>query len=254
MTAPADDRDGTNGSRPPERLMLAGPRGRLEELFRVIRIAAEFIRGFRKLHFVGPCVTVFGSARFKEDHRWYAMARDVGRELGQHGFTVMTGGGPGVMEAANRGAKDAGAPSVGCNIILPHEQGANQWCDRCVEFRYFFVRKVMLLKYSYGFVVLPGGYGTMDELFETLTLVQTGKITDFPIVIMGRDYWDELDDFVLKRMIPDGTISPGDRGLVKFTDDPKEAAAFVAEAAQRRFGLRKGLPAAPTRRWWLFER
>ena len=120
MTAPAEDRDGTNGSSPPERLMLAGPRGRLEELFRVIRIAAEFIRGFRKLHFVGPCVTVFGSARFKEDHRWYAMARDVGRALGKHGFTVMTGGGPGVMEAANRGAKDAGAPSVGCNIILPH--------------------------------------------------------------------------------------------------------------------------------------
>jgi len=233
--------------------MLAGPRGRLEELFRVIRIAAEFIRGFRKLHFVGPCVTVFGSARFKDDHRWYRMAREVGRELGARGFTVMTGGGPGVMEAANRGAKDAGAPSLGCNIILSHEQSANPWCDRCVEFRYFFVRKVMLLKYSYGFVVLPGGYGTMDELFETLTLVQTGKITDFPIVMMGKDYWDELDDFVLKRMIPDATISPGDRGLVKFTDDPAEAAAFIAEAAQRRFGLCKGVP-APRKRWWLLER
>jgi uncharacterized protein (TIGR00730 family) len=157
------------------------------------------------------------------------------------------------MEAANRGARDVGAPSLGCNIMLPHEEGANPWCDRSVEFRYFFVRKVMLLKYSYGFVVLPGGYGTMDELFETLTLVQTGKITDFPIVMMGKDYWDELDDFVLKRMIPDGTISPGDRGLVKFTDDPAEAAAFIAEAAQRKFGLRKGVP-APKRRWWLFER
>jgi len=231
--------------------MLAGPRPRLEELFRVIRIANEFIRGFRKLHFVGPCVTVFGSARFPEGHRWYEMARAVGRELGARGFTVMTGGGPGVMEAANRGAREAGAPSIGCNIELPHEQHANPWCDGCIGFRYFFVRKVMLLKYSYGFVVCPGGYGTMDELFETLTLVQTRKIVDFPIVVMGRDYWDELDDFVLKRMIPDGTIDPGDRGLVKFTDDPAEAAAFIAEAAERRFGLRKGPP--PKRRWWLLE-
>jgi uncharacterized protein (TIGR00730 family) len=250
MTGPVTN--GTNGSKPPERLMFAGPRGRLEELFRVIRIANEFIRGFRKLHFVGPCVTVFGSARFPEGHRWYEMSRRVGAELGKQGFTVMTGGGPGVMEAANRGARDVGAPSIGCNIELPHEQHANRWCDSCIGFRYFFVRKVMLLKYSYGFVVCPGGYGTMDELFETLTLVQTKKIVDFPIVIMGKDYWDELDDFVMKRMIPDGTIDPADRGLVKVTDDPEEAAAFIAEAAERRFGLRKGAP-APKRRWWLLE-
>ena len=241
-----------DGGQPVERLMLVGPRPRLEELFRVIRIAAEFIRGFRKLHFVGPCVTVFGSARFKEDNPWYIMARSTAEELGKHGFSIMTGGGPGIMEAANRGARDAGAPSIGCNIQLPHEQGANPWCDRCVEFRYFFVRKVMLLKYSYGFVVLPGGYGTMDELFETLTLVQTGKIDSFPIVLMGTAYWDELDDFIQKRMIPDGTIDRRDREMVKVTDDPVEAANFIAEAAKKRFGV-EAMP-RPTKRWWLFER
>ena len=235
----------------PEQLMLAGPRPRLEELWRVIRIAVEFIRGFRKLHFVGPCVTVFGSARFPEDHRWYAMAQQVGAELGRRGFTVMTGGGPGIMEAANRGARDVGAPSIGCNIALPNEQKPNPWCDQTVEFRYFFIRKVMLLKYSYGFVVLPGGYGTMDELFETLTLMQTGKIADFPVVIMGKDYWDELDDFIQRRMIPDGTIDKQDRSLVKVTDDPVEAAEFIAEVTQRRFGLRIGVRAR--KRWWLFE-
>ena len=235
----------------PEQLMLAGPRPRLEELWRVIRIAVEFIRGFRRLHFVGPCVTVFGSARFPEDHRWYAMAQQVGAELGRRGFTVMTGGGPGIMEAANRGAREVGAPSIGCNIALPNEQKPNPWCDQTVEFRYFFIRKVMLLKYSYGFVVLPGGYGTMDELFETLTLMQTGKIADFPVVIMGKDYWDELDDFVQRRMIPDGTIDKEDRGLVKVTDDPVEAAEFIAEVTQRRFGLRIG--ARARKRWWLLE-
>ena len=249
-----DDAQGRepDGAGPPEQLMLAGPRGRLEELFRVIRIAAEFIRGFRKLHFVGPCVTVFGSARFGEDNHWYVMARRVGEELGKRGFTVMTGGGPGIMEAANRGAFEVGAPSIGCNIRLPHEQRPNPWCDRCVEFRYFFVRKVMLLKYSYGFVVCPGGYGTMDELFETLTLVQTGKIANFPIVLMGKNYWDEMDDFLVKRMIPDGTISPTDRGLWMTTDDPVEAARFISEAAERRFGLRRA--ERPRRRWWLLER
>jgi hypothetical protein len=235
-----------------ERLMLAGPRPRLEELWRVLRIAAEFLRGFRKLHFVGPCVTVFGSARFKEDNPWYLMARRVSEELGRRGFTIMTGGGPGIMEAANRGARDAGAPSVGCNIKLPHEQSANPYCDHTVDFRYFFVRKVMLLKYSYGFVVMPGGYGTMDEAFETLTLVQTGKIDQFPVVFMGTAYWDELDDFIQKRMIPDGTIDRRDREMVKVTDDPVEAANFIAEAARKRFGV-EAMP-QPKKRWWLLER
>jgi len=237
---------------PPERLMLAGSRPRLEELWRTMRIAAEFIRGFRQLHFVGPCVTVFGSARFPSGNPWYEMGRQVGAELGRGGFTVMTGGGPGIMEAANRGAREVGAPSLGCNIVLPMEQDPNPYCDRCIEFKYFFVRKVMLLKYSYGFVVLPGGYGTMDELFETLTLIQTAKMAGFPIVVMGRSYWDQLDDFIRNRMIPDGTISPEDIDLVKVTDDPKEAANFVVDMSQRKFGLRRGVP--PTPRWWLFER
>lgn len=218
----------------------------------MVRIAAEFIRGFRKLHFVGPCVTVFGSARFQPDNPWYQMARAVSQELGKRGFTIMTGGGPGIMEAANRGARDVGAPSVGCNILLPMEQHANPYCDQTIEFRYFFVRKVMLVKYSYGFVVMPGGVGTLDEAFEALTLMQTGKIANFPVVFMGKNYWDELDDFVQKRMIPDGTIAPADRNLAIATDDPVEAAEFIAKAARTQFGLRKGVPAR--RRWWLFEK
>ncbi|MFO0962750.1 MAG: TIGR00730 family Rossman fold protein [Phycisphaerales bacterium] len=235
-----------------ERLMLAGPRPRLEELARLFRISAEFLRGFRALHFVGPCVTVFGSARFAPGTKWYELARETSRLLGQEGFTIMTGGGPGIMQAANQGAREAGAPSIGCNIVLPHEQSANPYCDKTVDFRYFFVRKVMLLKYSYGFVVMPGGYGTMDELFETLTLVQTRKIADFPIVVMGKEYWDELDDFVRRRMIPDGTIDARDRELVRATDDPQEAAEFIASAAKRKFGLHRGVP--QKRRWWLLER
>ena len=154
----------TRIAEPPEQFMLGGSRPRLEELFRVFRIASEFLHGFRKLHFTGPCVTVFGSARFDEENKWYQLARAVGAELGRRGFTVMTGGGPGIMEAANRGARDVNAPSIGCNIILPHEQVENLYCDRQIHFQYFFIRKVMLVKYSYGFVVMPGGFGTLDEL------------------------------------------------------------------------------------------
>src|SRR5204862_3346994 len=156
-------------------------------LWMVVRIMREFIRGFRLLHFVGPCVAVFGSARFKEDHPYYDLARQVGRALSRLGFTVMTGGGPGIMEAANRGAKEAGGPSVGCNVELPHEQKPNQYLDRWVTLRYFFVRKTLLVKYSYAFVIMPGGAGTLDEVFEALTLIQTGKIRDFPIDVLGGD-------------------------------------------------------------------
>jgi len=159
---------------------------------------AEFIRGFRALHFVGPCVTVFGSARFKDDHPYYILARDVGSGLSRLGFTVMTGGGPGIMEAANRGAKESGGISIGCNIRLPKEQLPNPYLDRFVVFRYFFVRKVMLIKYSYAFVVLPGGFGTMDELFEAMTLIQTGKIRNFPVVLMGRNFYVQLLEFLLR--------------------------------------------------------
>src|SRR5436305_5050886 len=220
-----------------ERVFLEGPQTRKWEFRTLLRIMWEFIRGFRVLHFVGPCVTVFGSARFKEDHPFYAMAREVGSRLTDIGFTVMTGGGPGIMEAANRGAKDAGGISVGCNITLPKEQSANPYLDHVVAFRYFFVRKVMLLKYSYAFVVMPGGVGTMDEMFEALTLIQTRKILEFPVVLMGVEYWQPLLD-LLKRMVDAATISAEDLHLVKVTDSIDEAMAHIQEHAIKKFGLR----------------
>jgi uncharacterized protein (TIGR00730 family) len=235
----------------PELRFLEGPQPRLFELVRAFRIFAECVRGFRTLHFVGPCVTVFGSARFAEEHPWYRLGRAVGSELAKSGFTVMTGGGPGIMEAANRGAKDVGGRSIGCNIKLPMEQAPNPYLDSCVEFRYFFVRKVMLVKYSYGFVVLPGGFGTMDELFETLTLIQTDKIRDFPIVLMGRSYWEPLIAFLRDRMLGEGTISAGDLDRFLVTDDPIEAARHVHTVGMTRFGL--GYGPKMRRRWFLFE-
>ncbi len=210
---------------------LEGPRRRLEELSRAIRIFLEFIRGFRALHFVGPCVTVFGSARFKDEHRHYILAREMGRRIADMGFTVMTGGGPGIMEAANRGAKEAGGYSVGCNIQLPMEQKPNPYLDKFVEFKYFFIRKVMLVKYSYAFVVMPGGFGTLDELFEALTLIQTGKIRSFPVVLIGVDYWMPMMEFFRNRLIAEGTINPEDIGFVLLTDSADEAAAHIAACA-----------------------
>ncbi|MBL9076142.1 MAG: TIGR00730 family Rossman fold protein [Planctomycetes bacterium] len=218
---------------PTERQFLAGPRNRWAEFTRVLRIGAEFIKGFRALHFLPPCVTVFGSARFRDDHPHYRLARDIGRELAHAGLTVMTGGGPGVMEAANRGARDGGGLSVGCNITLPHEQQPNPYLDRFVEFRYFFVRKVMLVKYSYAFVVLPGGFGTMDELFEAATLIQTGKIEDFPLVLMGVDYWRPLLGFLRETMVAHGTIEARDVDRLLLTDDVGEAVAHVRAGAAR---------------------
>jgi uncharacterized protein (TIGR00730 family) len=206
--------------------LLEGPGRRLEELARIGRIARELVRGFVALERVGPCVTVFGSARFPQDHPYCEMARAVGAGLARLGFSVMTGGGPGIMEAANRGAKEAGGVSVGCNIQLPHEQKPNRYLDRFVEFRYFFVRKLMLVKYSYAFVVLPGGFGTLDELFEALTLIQTGKIRNFPVVLMGKAYWRHLLD-QLRSMQAVSTISAADVGLLQVTDDPAEAVAVV---------------------------
>ncbi|HEX6900285.1 MAG TPA: TIGR00730 family Rossman fold protein [Thermoanaerobaculia bacterium] len=216
---------------------LEGPKSRTAELARVIRVGTDFLRGIRGLHFVGPCVTVFGSARFKEDHRYYAIAREVGRRLGRAGFTVMTGGGPGIMEAANRGARDVGACSIGCNIILPQEQKPNPYLDRWIEFRYFFVRKVMLVKYSYAFVVLPGGFGTMDEIFECATLIQTGKIRNFPLILMGTDYWRPLQEFICHRMVGEGTILPADCERLLFTDSVDEAMERILSAATGEFGL-----------------
>lgn len=239
------------GTATADSVMLEGPHSRTRELFLVLRAARDLIRGFRVLHFVGPCVTVFGSARFQEGHRYYELARQVGAGLARLGFTVMTGGGPGIMEAANRGAKEAGGRSVGCNIELPHEQAPNPYLDRWATFRYFFTRKVLLVKYSYAFIVMPGGLGTMDELFESLTLIQTGKIQNFPVVLMGRDYWLNLLE-LLDRMVVDGTISASDLQLLFVTDDVDEALRHVRSHAVEQFGLKRGK--APRRLWILGER
>ena len=238
-----------------ERRFLEGPHTRRQELLRAIRICAEFIRGFRRLHFIGPSVTVFGSARFDEGTFAYDTARAVGAEMAKLGLTVVTGGGPGVMEAANRGAREAGGRSVGCNIELPFEQKHNPYLDTFVEFRYFFVRKVMLVKYSYAFVVLPGGFGTLDELFEAVTLMQTDKIQDFPIVLMGVDYWEPMLEFIRDRMLTEKTISPRDLELLFVTDSPEEAVDRIADTVQKHFGFawKKGEGLPPRRRWWLGE-
>ncbi len=212
-----------------ERGLLVGPGRRLAELRRAVRFTAEFIRGFRALHFAGPCVTIFGSARFDPDHRYYALARETAQRVGRTGFTIMTGGGPGIMEAANRGARDVGAYSIGCNISLPQEQKPNPYVDRYIEFRHFFVRKLMLVKYSYAFIALPGGFGTLDEIFEVATLIQTGKIESFPCVLIGLDYWAPLRAFIERAMVDAGTISREDASRLLFTDDPAVAARFIAE-------------------------
>jgi uncharacterized protein (TIGR00730 family) len=231
-----------------EGIFLLGPLPRSSEMLRLLRIGAEFIRGFRALHFVGPCVTVFGSARFHDGHPYYTLGREMGRRLGKAGFTVMTGGGPGIMEAANRGARDAGARSIGCNIVLPQEQKPNDFLDLWLEFHYFFVRKVMLVKYSYAFVVLPGGFGTMDEIFETATLMQTGKIRNFPLVLMGVDFWRPLLDLFARSMVPEATISPLDVQRLMITDSPEEAMDHILRSVAD-----FGLTWQPRPRWYLGE-
>lgn len=238
-------------SRPVELQFLEGPQSRLFEAVRAFKILVEFIRGFRRLHFVGPCVTIFGSARFGEQNPYYALARETARRLALGGFTIMTGGGPGIMEAANRGARDVRGRSLGCNIVLPMEQEPNPYVDLSIDFRYFFVRKVMLVKYSYAFVVMPGGFGTLDELFETLTLIQTRKIHDFPVVLMGREYWQPMLDFLRDRMVGAGTIDPADLDRFVVTDDPAEATRIISNTALPRFGL--GYGPKVRRRWFLGE-
>jgi uncharacterized protein (TIGR00730 family) len=240
-TAPSAD------ARAADQVLLQGPHSRTKELLLLARAAVDFLRGFRVLHFVGPCVTVFGSARFGPEHPFYELGRLVGRRLAGIGFTVMTGGGPGLMEAANRGAREAGGRSVACNIILPQEQQPNPFLDRWVSCRYFFVRKVLLFKYSYAFVALPGGVGTVDELFEAFTLIQTRKIRQFPIVIIGTQYWKPLTD-LLARMAVDGAVSPEDVKLVFVTDNVDEAITYLERNAIDRFALR-----APRPSWWLGE-
>jgi uncharacterized protein (TIGR00730 family) len=234
---------------PPEvRRFLEGPQPRGFELRRTIRIATEFLRGFRALHFVGPCVTVFGSARFPEGHAYYGLARAIGAGLARAGFTVMTGGGPGLMEAANRGAREAGGRSISCNIALPVEQRPNPYLDRWITFDHFFVRKVMLVKYSYAFIALPGGFGTLDEVFEIATLVQTGKIRDFPLVLVGAEFWWPLLEFIETRLVAAGTVDAADAGRLVLTDSAAAAVKMVTATALERFGLTYG-PRLRPRRW-----
>lgn len=225
----------------PGRSFLDGPRSRWSELLFLLRVLREFIRGFRALHFAGPCITVFGSARFPEGHPHYELARRIGAEIAGLGFSVMTGGGAGVMEGANRGAFEAGGHSVGCNIVLPFEQKPNRYLDRWVTIRYFFVRKVLLSKYSYAFVVLPGGFGTLDELFEAVTLIQTGKMNRFPIVVMDRGFHEQLMAHC-RHMATVGTISPADTELIYFTDSVEEAVAYLRTHAVSVLELRPVRP------------
>ena len=247
----SDSEWGKGSTDPTERKFLSGPRPRGTELRFALDVFRELMRGFRALHFIGPCVTVFGSARFDASHPYYSLARRVGAELATAGFAVMTGGGPGLMEAANRGAREAGGGSIGCNIVLPIEQRPNPYLDHFVECRYFFVRKVLLAKYSYAFIAAPGGYGTLDELSEILVLIQTGKMKEFPVVLLGRDYWKGLIDFFRETLMAQSTISSADLDRIIITDDPKEAVDRIREVAMSSFGLSYGPRAC--RRWWLGE-
>ena len=242
---------GKSAASPEEELFLEGPRGRGFELTRAFRIFRELIHGFRALHFVGPCITVFGSARFPPGHRYYELTRELGARIARAGFTVMTGGGPGLMEAANRGAKEAAGVSVGCNIALPQEQKPNPYLDKFVEFRYFFIRKMMLVKYSYGFVAAPGGFGTLDEFFEVATLIQTGKIKNYPVVLLGTEYWSTLLAFLRQSVLANAAISARDLEAILVTDSPAEAVAHIQRCATENFGLRY-VPRRPAK--ILFER
>ena len=231
-----------------ERYFLEGPQPRQIELRFILKILWEFIKGFRVLHFVGPCVTVFGSARFKEDHPYYEQARAVGQALTGLGFTVMTGGGPGIMEAANRGAYENNGVSVGCNIKLPFEQQENPYLHTSITIDYFFVRKEMLMKYSYAFICMPGGFGTMDEFFETLTLIQTKSITEFPIILFGKEYYKDLAEF-MGQMVQQQTISPEDLELVLITDSVDEAMEHIRTYITKNYKIR-----SRKRMWWLLEK
>ena len=233
---------------PKEHVYLEGPKSRTYELAFAWKVLREFITAFRTLHFVGPCITVFGSARFKEDHTHYIYAREFGKRIAEMGFTTLTGGGPGIMEAANRGAFENGGMSVGCNIRLPFEQSHNQYMHKWMTFDFFFTRKTILIKYSYAFIIMPGGFGTMDELFETLTLVQTKTITGFPVVLYGKEFYEPLMD-VLHHMAKKGTISEEDMSLVLLTDDVDEAMDHIRKYIQQNYQIK------PRKRsWWLLEK
>ncbi len=227
---------------------LDGPKPRISELAFAWEIFIQFIKGFRTMHFAGPCITVFGSARFEETHKYYIAAREFGKRIAEMGFSTLTGGGPGVMEAANRGAFENGGESIGCNIKLPFEQKPNPYVHTSVTFTYFFIRKVVLVKYSYAFIIMPGGFGTMDEFFETLTLVQTKTINGFPIVLYGKEYFEPLMAYIAF-MATEGTISPEDLKLVLVTDDMDEAIAHINAYVLDNYTIKKR-----KRVWWLFEK
>ncbi|MGZ3873812.1 MAG: LOG family protein [Mucilaginibacter sp.] len=229
---------------------LEGPQSRLKELKFTVQTMADLIRGLRALHFIGPCITVFGSARFKEDHPYYIQTRSAAAAFAKLGFTILTGGGPGLMEAANRGAKDVGGRSVGCNILLPVEQKPNAYLDKWVYMRHFFLRKVLLVKYSFAFVVMPGGFGTLDEYFEALTLIQTHKIQNFPIIIFGKEYHRELIAHI-EQMKKSATIAEQDTQLFLLTDDIDEAVSLILEKSIKQYGLRPQHKVKPLR--WLLE-
>lgn len=231
-----------------EQKFLDGPRSRWTELKYALTIFYQMIIGLRKLHFIGPCVTVFGSARFKEDHPYYKLTRTLSGEIARLGFAVMTGGGPGIMEAANRGAQEVGGLSIGCNIVLPEEQNTNKYLDKYVTLDYFFVRKVLLRKYSFAFIVMPGGFGTMDEFFEALTLIQTKKTEKFPIVVMGVDYHKDLLEHI-QRMILEQTINPDDLQLILFTDSVEDAVIHLRKFSIDAFNLKLRVA---KKRWWIF--
>ncbi len=229
---------------------LEGPQSRWQDFLFAVSAFLQMIHGFRTLHFAGPCITFFGSARFKEDHKFYRLTRQIASEVAKLGFTVMTGGGPGLMEAANRGAKDVGGRSVGCNIVLPREQVPNAYLDRWVNIKHFFVRKILLVKYSFAFVVMPGGFGTLDEYFEALTLIQTKKIKQFPIIIFCKDYYIELEQHI-RLMMLNGTISENDLHLFLITDSVDEALELIKEKCIKGYGLTPKKKVSPIK--WLFE-
>ncbi len=232
-----------------ERIFLAGPQPRASELIFTLKLLRDFIRGMRTFHFIGPCATVFGSARYKEGHPYYEQARQIGSSLVDLGFVVMTGGGPGLMEAANRGAREAGGKSVGCNIRLPDEQRINPYLDKWVLIDFFFVRKVLLTKYSYAFIVLPGGFGTLDELFGSVTLIQTKKSKVFPIIIMGKHFYKDLIEHI-DHMIEEGTITKEEKDLILFTDDVNEAIVHIQNFAIKKFNLKEKKIPKP---FWFFN-
>lgn len=232
-----------------ESLFVRGPLSRFKEFTFAVKVFINFLKAFRKMHFIGPCVTVFGSARFTNDSEHYKNAEKIGAALAKTGFTVMTGGGPGIMEAANKGAFEAGGNSVGCNIILPFEQKPNPYLHKWIDIPYFFIRKVILIKYSYAFVVMPGGIGTLDELFEALTLIQNKVISDFPIVIFDSVYHKELCEHI-QLMAENESISPEDMELLFVTDSVEDLLAHIESHTIKKFGLIRK-PVKP--KWWLGE-